>query len=90
MSVTVHVPTILRSLTNDQKTINSNGDDVRALIDNIESTFPGIKERLIKEGEVHGFINIYVNDDDIRFGDGLDTEVKANDAITILPAVAGG
>lgn len=90
MSVTIHIPTILRVLTNEQKTVTSTGESVKAVIDNLESDFPGIKARLVENAEVHGFINLYVNDEDIRFGEGLNTEVSAGDAITILPAVAGG
>ncbi|MGF1724752.1 MoaD/ThiS family protein [Photobacterium nomapromontoriensis] len=90
MSVSIHIPTILRALTNDQKTVTTSGETVQDIIDNLDIDFPGIKDRLTSGGEVHGFINVYVNDDDIRFGDGLTTGVKAGDAITILPAVAGG
>jgi molybdopterin converting factor small subunit len=56
----------------------------------MERDYPGVKERLIGDGKVHRFVNIYVNDDDIRFADNLGTALKAGDAITILPAVAGG
>ncbi|WP_340619543.1 MoaD/ThiS family protein [Xenorhabdus siamensis] len=90
MSVMVHIPTILRTFTNDQKTVTSSGESVCEVIDKLDIDFPGIKDRLVKEGDVHGFINFYVNDDDIRFGKGLQTTVKAGDVITILPAVAGG
>ncbi|CAM3714551.1 MoaD/ThiS family protein [Xenorhabdus thuongxuanensis] len=90
MSVMVHIPTILRTFTNDQKTVISSGESVCEVIDKLDIDFPGIKDRLVKEGDVHGFINFYVNDDDIRFGKGLQTTVKVGDVITILPAVAGG
>ncbi|NRA84084.1 MAG: MoaD/ThiS family protein [Gammaproteobacteria bacterium] len=90
MSILIHIPTILRALTNDQKKVNSSGDTVSDIVENLECDFPGIKDRLINNKEVHGFINIYLNDEDIRFGEGLNTQVKPGDAITILPAVAGG
>ncbi|MBD8513716.1 MoaD/ThiS family protein [Photobacterium sp. WH77] len=90
MSVTIHIPTILRVLTNDQKTVTSSGNSVKTVIENLDVDFPGIKARLVENEQVHGFINLYVNDEDIRFGEGLNTAVSAGDAITILPAVAGG
>ncbi|MBU6954436.1 MULTISPECIES: MoaD/ThiS family protein [unclassified Hahella] len=90
MSITIHIPTVLRPLTNDQKRIDGDGANVREVIENMEIQFPGVKERLMADGKVHRFLNIYVNDDDIRFAENLDTSVQAGDAITILPAVAGG
>ncbi|MDX7991000.1 MoaD/ThiS family protein [Xenorhabdus littoralis] len=90
MSVMVHIPTILRTFTNNQKTVTTSGESICEVINNLDIDFPGIKDRLVKEEEIHGFINLYVNDDDIRFGEGLKTTVKVGDVITILPAVAGG
>ncbi len=90
MSITVIIPTILRPLTNDQKRINMTGYKVSEVIDGMEQQYPGIKEKLISEGAAHRFINIYVNDNDIRFCDGLSTNLQDGDVLTILPAVAGG
>ncbi|ABC29626.1 Molybdopterin converting factor, small subunit [Hahella chejuensis KCTC 2396] len=90
MSITIHIPTVLRPLTGDQKRIEGGGENVREVIENMESHYPGIQERLMADGKVHRFLNIYVNDDDIRFADNLDTPVRTGDSITILPAVAGG
>ncbi len=91
MSITVIIPTILRPLTNDQKRINmSGGFKVSEVIDEMEQQFPGIKAKLIAGGAAHRFINIYVNDNDIRFCDGLATSLQDGDVLTILPAVAGG
>ncbi|WON74119.1 MoaD family protein [Nitrosospira sp. Is2] len=90
MPITVNVPTILRPLTNNQKRIEISGVNVLEVIDQIEHQYPGVKERLITDGTAHSFINIYVNDDDIRFGKGLSTELRDGDSLTILPAVAGG
>ena len=90
MSITVIIPTILRPLTNQQKRINMTGFKVSEVIDEMEQQYPGIKEKLVSEGAAHRFINIYVNDNDIRFCDGLSTNLQDGDVLTILPAVAGG
>ncbi|WLG48160.1 MoaD family protein [Pseudomonas sp. FP1742] len=90
MSISVIVPTLLRSFTQDQKRVEVQGSTVLEVIEHMEREYPGVKERLIRDGQVHRFVNIYVNDDDIRFADNLATPLKAGDAITILPAVAGG
>lgn len=90
MSVKVSIPTILRPLTNDQKQIEIAGTNVLEVIDQINQNYPGFKEKLISKGKQHRFINIYVNDNDIRFCDGLTTNLKDGDSLTILPAVAGG
>lgn len=90
MSITVIIPTILRPLTNDQKRIDMSGFKVSEVIDEMEQQFPGIKAKLIAGGSAHRFINIYVNDNDIRFCDGLATSLQDGDVLTILPAVAGG
>ncbi len=90
MSITVHIPTILRPLTNNQKRIEISGSDVLDVIEAMERQYPGVKEKLITGGKAHRFMNIYVNDDDIRFSDGLSTRLNDGDSLTILPAVAGG
>ncbi|MBC3345362.1 MULTISPECIES: MoaD family protein [Pseudomonas] len=90
MSIFVTVPTLLRTFTQDQKRIEVQGQTVLDVIEYMEKQYPGVKERLIGDGQVHRFVNIYVNDDDIRFVDNLATVLKAGDSLTILPAVAGG
>jgi molybdopterin synthase sulfur carrier subunit len=90
MPVTINIPTILRPLTNDQKRIDIMGSSVLEIIEQIDRQYPGVKERLMMNGKVHRFVNIYVNDDDIRFAGNLATRVQDGDLITILPAVAGG
>ncbi|SEM69719.1 MoaD family protein [Nitrosomonas marina] len=90
MSVKVSIPTILRSITNNQKLVEVVGVNVLEAINQMDQQYPGIKEKLIAEDQPHRFINIYVNDSDIRFCDGLQTNLKDGDALTILPAVAGG
>ena len=91
MAVEVKIPTILRSYTGGAKTVPASGDTLSALIDNLDAQHAGIKARLITEsGDLHRFVNVYVNDEDVRFTGSLDTVVKDGDSVTILPAVAGG
>ncbi len=90
MAITVNIPTILRPLTDNQRRVELSGATVQDIIENLEQQHTGIKEKLLADGQVHKFINIYVNDDDIRFSDGLATTVKEGDSVTILPSVAGG
>jgi len=90
MSVQVHLPTIMRTLTEDQKTVVVSGTSIQEVIHDLERHFPGMQGRLMQDGQLHRFVNIYLNDDDIRFQQGLASPVKPGDAITILPAVAGG
>jgi sulfur-carrier protein len=90
MSVTVSIPTILRTHTGGQKRVFADGDTLRAVISNLEANYSGISERLIANGKLHRFINIYVNDEDVRFSGGLGTTIADGDSVTILPAVAGG
>lgn len=90
MTITVNIPTILRPLTDNQRRVELSGATVQDIIDNLEQQHAGMKEKLLADGQVHNFINIYVNDDDIRFSEGLATAVKVGDSVTILPSVAGG
>lgn len=90
MSVTVSVPTILRTHTNGEKRVEATGSTLAALIDDLDANFAGLKDRLIADGKLHRFVNVYVNDEDVRFSGGLDTEIGDGDTVTILPAVAGG
>ncbi len=90
MAITVNIPTILRPLTDNQRRVELSGATVQEIIENLEQQYAGIKEKLLSDGQVHRFINIYVNDDDIRFTEGLATPVQMGDSVTILPSVAGG
>ena len=91
MSVVVKIPTPLRTLTGGEPQVEGNGDSLKVLIDNLEGDFTGIKERLCEEnGDVRRFINIFVNDEDIRFQQGLETQLKDGDEVSIIPAIAGG
>ncbi|MCY3712923.1 MAG: MoaD/ThiS family protein [Gemmatimonadetes bacterium] len=91
MPVTVRIPTPLRKLTENRSEIEIDGETVESLIGNMEASYPGIKDRLCDEsGKVRRFINIYINEEDIRFLDGTDSAVKAGDRVSIVPAIAGG
>jgi MoaD family protein len=91
MAIEVKIPTILRTYTGGAKSVDAQGDTLAALIDDLDGSHPGLKGRLITEdGSLHRFVNIYVNDEDVRFTGSLRTELKDGDAVTILPAVAGG
>jgi len=90
MAVTVSVPTILRTHTGGEKSVEAKGATVAEVIDDLETRHPGIAARLVKDGKLHRFVNIYVDDEDIRFAGGLEAQVGENSTFTILPAVAGG
>ena len=91
MAIEVKIPTILRTYTDGAKTVDATGDTLGALVDDLNAQHDGIKGRLITEdGMLHRFINVYVNGEDVRFTGSLNTPLKDGDAVTILPAVAGG
>ncbi|MCZ6633106.1 MAG: MoaD/ThiS family protein [bacterium] len=91
MAVTVRIPTPLRKFTGDQADVDVDGGTIGELIDNLEGQHAGIKERIVDEdGSIRRFVNIYVNEEDIRFLDGPDTALKEGDQVTIIPAIAGG
>ena len=90
MAVEVRIPTILRPYTGDQKSVEASGASLSALIDDLESNHPGIKDRLVEDGDLRRFVNVYVNDEDVRFLGGLEAPVTDGDQVVVLPAVAGG
>ncbi|MBI3625438.1 MAG: MoaD/ThiS family protein [Candidatus Rokubacteria bacterium] len=91
MPVLVRIPTPLRAVTKGAGEVRAKGDTVVDLIEDLERQYPGLRERLIEEGgEVRRFINIYVNEEDIRFLQGKKTALKDGDQVSIVPAIAGG
>ena len=90
MAIEVRIPTILRTYTDGERVVDGSGATVAELIDQLEVDHAGIKDRLIDGAEVRRFVNVYVNDEDIRFTGGLTTPVGDGDTVVILPAVAGG
>ena len=91
MAIEVRVPTILRPFTNGQKAVTGGGDTIADLLSDLDKSFPGIRARLITEdGSLHRFVNVYINDEDVRFLGALDAKLDDGDTVTIVPAVAGG
>jgi molybdopterin synthase sulfur carrier subunit len=95
MAIEVRIPTILRTYTGGEKAVEASGSTLIELIDDLESNHPGIKDRLIDakedgQSDLRRFVNLYVNDEDVRFTGGLETAVKDGDQVVVLPAVAGG
>jgi molybdopterin synthase sulfur carrier subunit len=90
-SVKVRIPTPLRKLTNNEELVYINALTVGGVINALQTRFPGIQERLVDEkGEVRRFVNVYVNEEDIRFLKNRETPLKDGDEISIIPAIAGG
>ncbi len=90
MNVTIRIPTPLRTLTAGQDAVSASGKDVAAVIDDLDVKYPGIKDRLVDDKGLRRFVNLYLGDEDIRFLDGLKTELKDGDELSIVPAIAGG
>ena len=91
MPVLVRIPTPLRAVTKGAAEVQAAGDTVAEVIEDLERQFPGLRERLVEEGgAVRRFINVYVNQEDIRFLQGATTTLKAGDEVSIVPAIAGG
>ena len=91
MSVKVRIPTQLRSLTGGAAEVTASGDSVTGVIASLEASHPGIRERLVDEsGGIRRFVNLYLNDEDVRFLGGADTPVPEGATLSIIPAVAGG
>jgi molybdopterin synthase sulfur carrier subunit len=91
LSITVRIPTPLRKLTNEQDVVTADGDTLIACIDGLDGSYPGLKERLVDEtGDLRRFVNIYINGEDVRFAEGVNTALKSGDEVSIVPAVAGG
>jgi sulfur-carrier protein len=90
MAIEVRIPTILRTYTGGEKAVEASGSTLIELIDDLEDKHPGIKDRLIDGEDLRRFVNLYVNDEDVRFTGGLGTELSDGDQVVVLPAVAGG
>lgn len=91
MPITVRIPTPLQKLTQNKAEVKASGANIGELINNLEKDFPGIKERIYDEtGKIRRFINIYVNEEDVRFLQREETSLKDGDEVSIIPAIAGG
>jgi molybdopterin synthase sulfur carrier subunit len=90
MAIEVRIPTILRSYTGGDKAVQGSGATLDELLDNLDAAHNGLRERLVDGEKLRRFVNVYLNDEDVRFLGGLETPVKDGDTVTVLPAVAGG
>jgi len=91
MSVNVRIPTILRSYTGGAKSVEGSGETLADLLADLDTRHPGLRGRLVtEEGALHRFVNVYINDEDVRFLGALEAKLSDGDTVTILPAVAGG
>ena len=90
MAIEVRIPTILRSFTGGQKSVEGSGATLGELLADLDGRFDGLQERLVDEGGLRRFVNVYLNDEDVRFLGGLSAPVSDGDTVTVLPAVAGG
>ncbi|TDQ44577.1 MoaD/ThiS family protein [Actinorugispora endophytica] len=90
MAIEVRIPTILRNLTDGAKTVEGEGATIAELITHLDKNHPGIGARLVENDQLRRFVNVYLNDEDVRFLGGIDAPVSDGDTVTVLPAVAGG
>ena len=90
MAIEVRIPTILRSYTGGAKAVEGSGETLDELLNNLDAAHGGLRERLVDGEKLRRFVNVYLNDEDVRFLGGLETPVKDGDTVTVLPAVAGG
>ena len=91
MAIVVRIPTPLRKMTQNEAEVEAEGNDIDSLIEDLESHYPGIKDRICDDqGEIRRLVNVYLNDEDIRFLKGKETDIKDGDEVSIIPAIAGG
>ena len=91
MTIPVRIPTPLRKLTLNQEVVEADGATIRELSESLERTYPGLKERICDEqDQIRRFVNVFLNDEDVRFLDESETQVKSGDEVSIVPAIAGG
>ena len=90
MAIRIHIPTPMRQHTEGQAVVEASGATVQAALDQLGQKHPALVQRLFENGQVRRFVNVYLNDEDIRYLDNLDTAVKDGDEVSIIPAVAGG
>ncbi len=90
MAIEVRIPTVLRTYTRGEKAVSGEGSTLAEVVDDLEGSHPGLKGRLLDGDDLRRFVNVYVNDEDVRFTGSLETPVKDGDVVVVLPAVAGG
>jgi molybdopterin converting factor small subunit len=87
---TIRIPPVLRDATGGKRQVEATGADVRELLENLATSYPQLRERILADGELAPFVNLYIEGEDVRTRDGLDTEVDDDDQLILLPAMAGG
>jgi molybdopterin synthase sulfur carrier subunit len=91
MSIPVRIPTPLRKLTQNQEIVEADGTTIREVIESLERTYPGLKERICDDqNQIRRFVNVFLNDEDVRFLNETETKVNSGDEVSIVPAIAGG
>lgn len=90
MSVEVRIPAVLRNLVGDERTVRIEGNSVGRVLENLDKKYPGFGARIMTDGKLHEFVNVYLNNEDVRFLKELETKVADGDVVSILPAIAGG
>lgn len=90
MAIEVRIPTILRTYTDGEKSVEGAGSTLDELLSDLDTRHAGLRDRVVDGGELRRFVNVYLNDEDVRFLKGIATELSDGDSVTILPAVAGG
>lgn len=90
MSIEVRVPAVLRQHVGDERSVRAEGKSVAGVLEDLDGKYPGFKARLMTDGKLHEFVNIYLNNEDVRFLRELETPVSDGDVLSILPAIAGG
>lgn len=90
MAIEVRIPTILRTFTDGAKSVEGSGDTIDALLADLDSRHAGLRSKLVDDAGLRRFVNVYLNDEDVRVLDGLDTSAADSDTVVILPAMAGG
>jgi len=90
MSVEVRIPTVLRTYTGGQKAVHGNGATLQEVLEDVDARNPGLKDRIVEAEALRRFVNVYVNDEDVRFSGGLSAATADGDVVVVLPAVAGG
>jgi molybdopterin synthase sulfur carrier subunit len=90
MAIEVRIPTILRTYTGGEKAVTGAGGTLADVLVDVDSRHPGLRDRIVDEKGLRRFVNVYINDEDVRFMGGLETALKDGDTVTVLPAVAGG
>ncbi|MEY4323706.1 MAG: hypothetical protein RL410_1487 [Actinomycetota bacterium] len=90
MAIEVSLPTIMRPLANNLRRVEAQGGNLAAALDSLDANYPGLKAKIVEDGQIRRYVNVYINDEDVRFLDGLNSTLSDGDRVDVLPAVAGG